>query len=211
MKKLNEDISRMKTLMNINEISMVKLETTSYSNVKFDTDGTENDEVNKALLDDLQKAAKSVGVVATITTAKTGHSYLTSSKSVSRHNFGTAVDVAILNGIGSGGATNSSNGNTKFRELGDKLKNALVSMGYVWNSEVGNDKAVLWQTNAGGNHFNHLHISNKTGFSEKEPSPDTKKTSLEDLLSLFGGNIGSASTGGLKDIFNKILQMIVNK
>lgn len=218
MKKLNEDINRMKTLMNINEISMVKLKTTSYPNVKFDLDGTQNDEVNQSLLDDLQKAAKSVGVVATITTAKTGHNYLTTSKNVSRHNFGTAVDVSILDGIGAGGATNGSNGNAKFRELGDKLKNALVSMGYVWNTEVGNDKAVLWQTNTGGNHFNHLHISNKTGSSEKEPEnmnvepdSDSKKTSLEDLLSLFSGNVGSASTGGLKDIFNKIVQSIFNK
>jgi len=213
---LNEQINRMKILME--GPNMVRLNTTSYPNVKFDNDGTQNDEVNQSLLQDIQKAAESVGIIATITTAKTGHNYLTTSKNVSRHNFGTAVDVSILNGVGSGGATNGSNGNAKFRELGNKLKNALVSMGYVWNTEVGNNKAVLWQTNTGGNHFNHLHISNKTGSSEKEPDnmniepdSDTKKTSLEDLLSLFGGNIGTAATGGLKDTFNKMLQMIINK
>jgi hypothetical protein len=76
---------------------------------------------------------------------------------------GTGVDVAILNGIGSGGATNEYNGNEKFRNLGNELKDALVSMGYSWNRESGQDKAVLWQTNIGGNHYNHLHISNRVG------------------------------------------------
>ena len=43
-------------------------------------------------------------------------------------------------------------------------------MGYIWNTESGNDKAVLWQTNTGGNHYNHLHVSNKAGASEEELS-----------------------------------------
>ena len=42
-------------------------------------------------------------------------------------------------------------------------------MGYVWNVESGNDKAVLWQTNTGGNHFNHLHISNRSGQTSGTP------------------------------------------
>jgi|LakMenE18May11ns_1017448.scaffolds.fasta_scaffold9950220_6 hypothetical protein len=165
----------------INEdYNLVKLSSTGYSNLKYDKDGTQNDSVNKPLLDDINSAAKSVGVVATITTAKTGHNRtVKGSKSISRHMNGTGVDVAILDGIGSGGASNSTNGLEKFRNLGFKLKNALVSMGYTWNTERGNDKAVLWHTNTGGNHYNHLHISNKTGVSSAPPTNNSKEEVTE--------------------------------
>ena len=193
---LNEEIKRLSKLMVINEDSnMVKLNSTSYPNVKFDNDGTQNDYVNDALLQDIQKAAESVGIVATITTAKSGHPQLTINGNPSRHMTGTGVDVAILNGVGAGGATNFNNGIPKFRELGNKLKNALVSMGYTWNVEVGNDKAVLWQTNTGGNHFNHLHISNKTGTSEGVPTGSSGEK--DDLFNLLGTNINGIS---LKDL-----------
>jgi len=150
--------------------TMVQLKSTSYPNVKFDTDGTQNDQVNQGLLDDIQKAADAAGIVATITTAKTGHNERTTTGNVSRHMNGTGVDIAILDGEGSNGASNGSDGNDRFREMGNKLKDALVSLGYVWNTEVGNPKAVLWQTNTGGNHFNHLHVSNKEGASELDAS-----------------------------------------
>ena len=180
-KKLIEDIlSSYDTILSnktfIKEAAtFVKLNSTGYSNVKYDNDGTQNDSVNKALLDDIQTAAKSVGVIATITTAKTGHNRtVKGSNNVSRHMNGTGVDVAILNGIGADGASNSTNGNADFRALGNKLRDALVSMGYNLNAEgSGNPKAVLWQTNTGGNHFNHLHISNNTGVSSGEPTTTT--------------------------------------
>lgn len=144
--------------------SMVQLATVNLPNLNSDQDGTQNDFVNQALINDINAAAASVGIKATITTAKTGHStYTKGGTAVSRHMDGTGIDIAILDGVGSGGATNSSNGNPKFRELGNKLKDALVKMGYVWNVERGNDKAVLWQTDIGGNHYNHLHISNRIG------------------------------------------------
>lgn len=153
----------------ISELELVQLNDTNYSNLKYDTDGTHLDSVNKPLLDDLDAASRAAGIVTTITTAKTGHPDNTVTGNKSRHGQQTAVDIAILNGIGSGGATNASNGNAQFRVLGDKLKNALVSMGYTLNSESGNSKAVLWQTNTGGNHFNHLHVSNNSGESSGEP------------------------------------------
>jgi hypothetical protein len=169
-----DDILNNKNIIN-EGLSLVKLNSTNYSNLKYDMDGTKNDSVNKPLLDDINAAAKSVGIVATITTAKTGHSRLTKSKNVSRHMNGTGVDVSILDGIGSGKATNATNGSTKFKNLGFKLKDALVSMGYTWNTERGNDKAVLWHTNTGGNHYNHLHISNKAGSSSTPPTKKDEK------------------------------------
>lgn len=122
------------------------------------------DNINTALLQDVQTAAKMAGLKVDITTAISGHDGGT------RHETGNAVDVARINGIGSGGATNKTNGNAEFRELGNKLKDALVSMGYIWNEEIGNPKSVLWQTNKGGNHFNHVHISNKTDQPSSEPT-----------------------------------------
>lgn len=136
--------------------AFVEIGSTGYSNVKVDND-SKFDEVNDALLNDLQSAAESAGITITITTASTGHSKYTTSGNESRHGFGTAVDIALLNGVGIS--------NPRFKEYGDKLKDALVSMGYQWNNESGNAKAVLWQTNTGGNHFNHLHVSNKEGVS----------------------------------------------
>jgi hypothetical protein len=198
------------------ELNLVKLGTTGYSNAKYDTDGTQNDFVNKPLLDDIQNAAKSAGIVATITTAKTGHNEKTTTGNISRHMNGTGVDVSILNGIGAGGANGPTNGNADFRELGTKLKNALVSMGYKWNSESGNSKAVLWQTNTGGNHFNHLHISNNSGESSGLPaSGDTSTTTSGDTSTTTSGDTSTTtsptSTGGggaaefAKSIGSKIL------
>lgn len=138
------------------EEAFVTIGDQSYSHVKVDYD-TRQDEVNDALLEDLQAAGEATGVVITITTASTGHSKYTITGNKSRHGFGTAVDIALLNGVGYG--------NKKFKEYGDKVKDALVSMGYSWNSESGNPKAVLWQTNIGGNHYNHLHVSNQEGVS----------------------------------------------
>jgi hypothetical protein len=195
---LIEEINKNKRLMNLLENDLVKLSDTSYSDVKY-SDKTRNDLVSKALLDDIQKAADSVGIVATITTAKSGHNtHVKGSNRTSRHMKNIAVDISKLNGIGSEGATNSTNGNAEFRRLGNKLKNALVSMGYTWNRESGNDKAVLWQTNTGGNHYNHLHISNRTGVSSSinvgSEDYDTEETTPT--------NVNSIAKGKLDNILN---------
>jgi hypothetical protein len=163
----------------LSELELVKLNDTNYSNLNYDMDGTQYDSVNKALLDDINAAAKSAGITATITTASTGHPKETSTGSESRHTKKTAVDISILNSIDSGGATNDNNGNPHFKFYGNKLKNALVSMGYTLNKELGNDKAVFWQTNIGGNHFNHLHVSNNSKESENTPNKTSDETSDE--------------------------------
>jgi len=133
----------------------------SYSNVLY-ADKVKNDPINPNLLADISTAAIIAEVQVTITTAVSGHKTNTKSGNISRHATGNGVDIAILNGIGSGGATNATNGNATFRALGNRLKDALVSLGYTLNVESGQPKAVLWQSNAGGvNHFNHLHVSRK--------------------------------------------------
>ena len=170
--KIIKDI--MSTYDSILENKNVLEATDVYDNVDFENIGHGNpasDKINTALLQDVQNAAKSAGLKVNITTAVSGHDRGT------RHETGNAVDVARINGIGSGGATNSTNGNAKFRELGNKLKDALVSMGYVWNTESGNPKAVLWQTNTGGNHFNHVHISNTTSTPSSASTESNKVSS----------------------------------
>jgi murein DD-endopeptidase MepM/ murein hydrolase activator NlpD len=182
----------------ISELELVKLNDTNYSNLKYDSDGTQFDSVNKPLLDDLDAAAKAAGITATITTALTGHSDKTKTGNKSRHGQQTAVDISILNGIGSGGATNSANGSAEFRELGNKLKDALVSMGYSLNVESGNNKAVLWQTNTGGNHFNHLHVSNNSG--ESGTAPTTGSNSSENAYNAATST--SSTTSSVFDAAN---------
>lgn len=145
-------------------MTLTRLGDTDFSHVKVDRD-LKNDEINDALLQDLQTAGKKADVVLKITTAKSDHSVNTKDGNKSRHGFQTAVDIAILNGKGADGASNSTNGSKEFRENGNKVKDVLVSMGYKWNTEKGHTKAVLWQTDTGGNHYNHLHVSNKTGQS----------------------------------------------
>jgi len=183
----------------LSELELVQLNDTSYSNLKYDSDGTQFDSVNKPLLDDLDAASKAAGITTTITTASTGHSIKTKTGNTSRHGQQTAVDIAILNGVGAGGATNASNGNAEFRSLGTKLANALVSMGYTLNTESGNSKAVLWQTNTGGNHFNHLHVSNNSGESGTAPTVDSN--SSETAYNAATG-VQSAKSGSVFDAPN---------
>lgn len=149
-------------------------------NVKVDGD-ISTDKINSYLLDDLKKASRQTGVKIQITTAKSDHSKGTINGNTSRHYTNQAVDIAKLNGQGSNNASNEKNGSAQFRADGNKIKDALVKMGYNWNGEgKSNPKAVLWQTNIGGNHFNHLHVSNTTG----EGSPPIDSTSsVDDIVS----------------------------
>ena len=200
----------------LSELELVKLNDTNYSNLKYDNDGTQSDSVNKPLLDDINAAAKAAGITATVTTASTGHSDKTVTGNKSRHGQQTAVDIAILNNIGAGGASNSSNGNAEFRTFGNKLKDALVSMGYTWNTESGNSKAVLWQTDTGGNHYNHLHVSNNSGESGTAPTVNSNASETAYNAATADKTQGGASVfnaSGVKrdDYLLSVGQQLANK
>ena len=196
--------------MRLNE-DLIKLADGDYRNIEIDSDIT-GELINRALLDDLEQAAQTVGLKPKITSVKTDHPSAQTGKS-SRHKSNQAVDIAKIDGIGSGGANSSTTGNSQFREKGNKLKDALVKMGYVWNpdDEKVHPKVIFWQTNTGGNHFNHLHVSN-TG--EKSAG---SKTSEEDGYNVFGEkdpseNIGKivqfAKKRGLGKVFGKAGRML---
>jgi D-alanyl-D-alanine dipeptidase len=216
-RNLINEVERVKSLM-ILEYEKIKLGTVSHPNVKVESD-IHSDSVPKALIDDLQTAASNSGIVVTITTAKSDHDRKTKSGVDSRHYTGQAVDIAIIDGKGSGGASNSKNGSPEFREKGNKLKDELVKLGYSWNRESGNPKAVLWQTDIGGNHYNHLHVSNQSGESgadidilspSSEPessniSPE-EKIQLSDFLNILNQDYDGQKIGDLAGIFDEDLQ-----
>lgn len=163
----------------LSEQEFVKLSQTSYPNVKFDSDGTQNDILLKQFLDDLQSAAAAANVIVGITTAKTGHSERATSGAVSRHTKGAAVDITKFNGIDSGKATGPNDGNREFKKLGDKFVAELGKLGYnrVQGEYPSVKKSILWQTSKGGNHYNHVHVSNITKLSNVgQPDLENKTT-----------------------------------
>jgi len=194
---LNEEINSIKKLMNITE-EEISVRDGEYNIITTDSDATSTDKINKALLDDIEAAAKMAGVKPVITTASSGHN-----SPNSRHSDRTAVDIAIIDGINSGGAKDEKSGSSNFRQKGNKLKDALVSMGYKLNSESGNPKAVLWQTNLGGNHYNHLHVSNTNPTPTTKTTSDTTKSTEEDTPSDIFGSKGSEDISGAFDTFSK--------
>lgn len=118
------------------------------------------DNINPSLLADVEAAAKKVGITASVTTAVTGH------RAGSRHETGHAVDIAMINGQGF-----SSKADAEKKGIYQAINSfvqALSSMGYVINSESGNDKAVL--TFGFPNHDNHVHVSRKSDDGESTPS-----------------------------------------
>lgn len=153
-KNLIEDILSSYNVINKNK-TMVFEVVDVYPNINFKNIGLGNpasDNISTTLLQDVQNAAKSAGLMVDVTTAISGHG---PSK---RHGAGQAVDIAIINNK----AVSPSN-----RADADKLVNTLVSMGYTKNSEGTNEKAVL--TFGFEGHDDHVHVSNTGGVS-KEPS-----------------------------------------
>lgn len=172
-----------------------------YDNVNFKDNVVGNstpsrDNINTALLQDVQTAAKVAGVKVDITTAVSGH------KPGSRHESGNAVDIAIINDK----AVSLAN-----RIDADKLVDALVKMGYQKNVEVGYSKAVL--TFGFKGHDDHVHVSNKDGQPSKYnkdgvSSPESVSTSGDTTTS--GDQSSSTTTNSSSGEFDTIAQNIQN-
>lgn len=196
-KELLNEINRCLNLMNLSEAQeTMKLGDESYDRVSVDSD-TQGDTIPTNLLADINTAAERAGVNVTITTARSGHRTKTASHNISRHATGQAVDIAIINGRGSGKASNETNGDAQFRADGNKFVDELVKLGYTRNQESGNEKAVLWQTNVGGNHFNHIHISNKSAAPSSTISGETKPEEEELLDKIKNYEVGGVKVGDI--------------
>jgi len=123
------------------------------------------DKINPSLLKDVDAAARKAGVKVSITTAVSGHG------TGSRHETGHAVDIAMVNGSGYSGEKDAQ----KKGIYNDIMRfvSALENMGYIKNSESGNDKAVL--TFGFPGHHHHVHVSRKSDDGESK-SVDNNKT-----------------------------------
>jgi hypothetical protein len=170
-----------------------------YDNVDF-KDGIvkgsypSRDNINVALLQDIEKAAKIAGVQVDITTAISGHESLPS-----RHPSGNAVDISMINGK----AVSPSNSGDA-----NKLVQALVSMGYTKNQEgSANPKAVL--TFGVKGHDNHVHISNTTSSpSTEQPSGTT--TSNTGTQSSTTPSTTTQSSDGAREFAKSLGKSILN-
>jgi hypothetical protein len=122
--------------------------------------------INPDLINDIIKALESINMTATITTTKSDHDIKTVDGKTSNHSVGNAVDIAVIGGKTGKHHTNDNKGRCKkcdkdFKKNGDKVIDALKKIGYSSGESKSKDKAYLWWTSTGGNHYNHIHISNR--------------------------------------------------
>ena len=173
-KKLITEIDRYKELMGLSSLNeryedLPTIQDT-YSNITF-ANRTKNDRLPKNLLDDIQSAADYAGITAQIDWAKTGHRKVSKSGNISRHWYGWAVDISHIDG--KGWSSKSSAKKQGILDGIEKFVSYLKSKGYSINSEIGNDKSVLYFGFSG--HDDHLHVSNKSG----QPSPTVDDNDVE--------------------------------
>jgi len=109
------------------------------------------------LLDDLETAVKmaKIGDVQ-ITYAREDHSLVNTN-----HAYGLAVDISAFR---VDGKFITYRGNSKlFTTLGNIFVEQLKKLGYKFGESPSRLRAYLWQTYKGGNHYNHIHVSNIQG------------------------------------------------
>lgn len=166
--ELLKEIAQIKRQISLLE-DFVMPKDVSYSNIEF-TDNSKSDKVNRALLDDINKAAKQAGIKARVGTITKNHPSLKSGKE-SRHPSGMAVDIDMVNG---------KPVSQKIKDVVDNFVRELEKLGYNKNVERGFDKSVL--TFGFPDHDNHVHVSNRTeeASSEEEDSEENGKEETKD-------------------------------
>jgi hypothetical protein len=132
------------------------------------------DNINTALLADINTAAKNAGVKVDVTTAISGHH----TNGNTRHTSGNAVDIAIINGR----PVSIAN-----RADADKLVDQLVKLGYTKNTESSNPKAVL--TFGFPEHDDHVHVSNTTGAQSSSNTTSTTPNQSSGNLTIDIGKL----------------------
>ena len=138
---------------------------------------TLGDDINQALLDDLQTAAKLTGYKINVNFAKNEHGKMTASGNVSRHYTNQAVDIGSIGGK----VVSLAN-----RDVVDRYVDALVGMGYVKNAEGGNPKSVL--TFGFPAHDDHIHVSNTTGTPSQSTTTSNNSTNTSDTSTQTSGS-----------------------
>ena len=182
---------------------------TSYPNIIFQK-RTKQDQLNKALLDDIQKAAAENNQKVTVDWAKSGHSKYSKSGKVSRHYKGSAVDIDFIYQNGEKYVVDPKN-----REIVEKFTDTLKRMGYNKNAEgEPNPKAFL--TFGFEGHSDHVHVSNLSDQSSEidephsEPETDDSETDDSETLKVDdkGGLFGKMSPEERKKFNLDILSLL---
>lgn len=183
--KIYEGINRNKKL--INEV------TDTYDNVDFVDKGNampSKDNINTALLSDVQTAARNAGVKVDVTTAISGHHTQNS-----RHPSGNAVDIAVINGV--------SVKDPKIRSTVDKFVGELIKLGYTKNSEgSSNPKSVL--TFGFPGHDNHVHVSNMTKTSSSSSASENAYAAAAGKSSTQSSDVTSHDAAGYAPVVGNV-------
>jgi hypothetical protein len=171
----NKNLKEMKLTSIVEDMMRIGDET--YSNITVD-DRAINDSIPQELIDDIAKAAKIANVKVEISYAKKGHKKTTKSGNISRHWRQMAVDLSRLQDLENPEETevkSSRRNRDGFKTAGDRLCDALESLGYNRNAEGSrNPKAVLWYM-PDGTHKNHLHVSNTNANIDNDEKPTSGK------------------------------------
>jgi len=168
------------------------------------------DKINPSLLKDIDLAAQRANVKVSITTAVSGH------RKGSRHETGHAVDIAMVNGKG---YSSESDANQKgILDDIQRFVSELQNMGYVKNSESGNDKAVL--TFGFPQHHHHVHVSRKSDDGPSQESGNVNTTTSGDTKTgidkktddvetiLKNVTIDNSTTFSRDDLINSITKLL---
>jgi hypothetical protein len=139
----------------------------SYSNIVF-RDKYTPDKVNRALLDDINLAASKGNVVVTIGAIKSKHPKGKNNDPSTRHTFGNAVDIPIINGKAV---------RKEIKSEVERFTNQLENLGYTKNKEKEGNQIKAFLTFGFPGHDDHVHVSNQSEEASKETSDE--KTSNE--------------------------------
>jgi hypothetical protein len=139
----------------------------SYSNIVF-RDKYTPDKVNRALLDDINLAASKGNVVVTIGAIKSKHPNGKNNDPSTRHTFGNAVDIPIINGKAV---------RKEIKSEVERFTNQLENLGYTKNKEKEGNQIRAFLTFGFPGHDDHVHVSNQSEEASKETSDE--KTSNE--------------------------------
>lgn len=160
--ELLKEIAAIKKQISLLE-DFVKPQDVTYSNITF-SNTAKADKVNRALLDDVNLAAKRAGISVRIGTITTGHPSMKTGKS-SRHPDGTAVDVDMIDG---------KPVSKKIEDAVEQFNYELEKLGYKRNVERGTNKAFL--TFGFKDHDDHVHVSNTTDIPTEDGEESTTTT-----------------------------------
>jgi len=213
-RRLREKIDQSKGGEQVVKEDMMRVGDESYSNISVNS-RAQDDYIPQPLLDDIATAAKMANVNVEISYAKKGHGKTTKSGNISRHWREMAVDLSRLQDLDNPEETklkSRRHNRDGFKVAGDRLCDALESLGYNRNSEGSrNPKAVLWYM-PDGSHKDHLHVSHVTDDKPKEKKvSDVVKRNLTiaDIID-NGDNSELISSGSSGKGVEQIQQILVD-